>query len=75
MGNGVSQWQSPALPLARQNVNAESFCARFCNHFRNSTTQKIPVVASVEQTKFDAEFFFQPGYWVERSGGNFISKI
>jgi hypothetical protein len=59
------------LPLARQKVNAESFCARFCNHFRNSTTQKIPV-ASVDQTKFDAEFF--PAEW---SGAevNFISKF
>jgi hypothetical protein len=45
--NGQRVNQQQGLPLARQNVNAEFFCARFCNHFRNSTAQKIPV-ASVE---------------------------
>lgn len=40
--NGQRSTTRRVLPLARQNVNAESFCARFCNHFRNSTTQKIP---------------------------------
>jgi hypothetical protein len=43
-GNGLTN--SRVLLLARQNVNAEVFCARFCNHFRNSTTQKIPVASA-----------------------------